>query len=64
MGIYRHLTAEELQATRTRLLSSLHERPTLPTSASSNTLSVQLQQRIEDLRRELVEVDREICHVS
>ncbi|WP_124961381.1 hypothetical protein [Variovorax beijingensis] len=52
MGIYRHLSVEELQATRSRLMASLHDRLASPTSAAHNGRSVQYQQNVAEIRKE------------
>ncbi|MGQ3055170.1 MAG: hypothetical protein ACT6S0_25560 [Roseateles sp.] len=62
MGIYRHLTVEQLEANRDKLLSSLTERLTKPTSIGFEGRNVQFNQRTDEIRRELeainVELDR------
>lgn len=60
MGIYRQSTAEELRAMRARLLASLHERLTEATSAGHNGRSAAFNQRPEDIRREIAEIDLEL----
>lgn len=60
MGIYRHLSVTELEATRTRLMASLHDRLTAPTSAAHNGRSVQYQQNVAEIRKELAAVSEEL----
>lgn len=60
MGIYRHLSDAELAAMRDRLLASLQQRLTAPTSASNNGRNVQYQQSAKDIRKELEQVIEEI----
>lgn len=52
MGIYRHFTDAELQATRPRLMASLQGRLTAPTLAAHNGRSVQYQQNIAKIRKD------------
>jgi hypothetical protein len=60
MGIYRHLSVSELQATRTRLMASLQDRLTTPTSAAHNGRSVQYQQNVAEIRKEIAAVSEEL----
>ena len=60
MGIYRNSSTEELHQLRARLFASLHERLTGPTSATVNGRGVQYQQRTDELRRELADIDAEL----
>lgn len=60
MGLYRHSTDQELQQLRAKLFASLHERLTGPTSATVNGRGVQYQQRTDELRRELADIDAEL----
>ena len=60
MGIYRHLTDAELQATRTRLMASLQDRLTAPTLAAHNGRSVQYQQNVAEIRKEIAAVSEEL----
>ncbi|WP_295545392.1 hypothetical protein [uncultured Pseudacidovorax sp.] len=60
MGLYRHSTDQELQQVRAKLFASLHDRLTGPTSATVNGRGVQYQQRTDELRRELADIDAEL----
>ena len=60
MGLYRNSTEHELRDLRATLFASLHERLTGPTSATVNGRSVQFQQRTEELRCELADIDAEL----
>ncbi len=60
MGIYRHHTVSELQAIRTRLMASLQDRLTTPTSAAHNGRSVQYQQPVAEIRKEIAAVSEEL----
>jgi len=60
MGIYRYLSVSELQATRTRLMASLQDRLTAPTSAAHNGRSVQYQQSVAEIRKEIAAVSEEL----
>ncbi|MBB3641163.1 hypothetical protein [Variovorax atrisoli] len=60
MGIYRHLSVSELQATRARLMASLQDRLTAPTSAAHNGRSVQYQQNVAEIRKEIAAVGEEL----
>lgn len=64
MGLYSHLTADELTALRSRLMAALHDRLTGPASAASNGRSVQYQNIIADIRKELADVNIEIARRS
>jgi len=60
MGIYRHLSVEELQATRTRLMASLHDRLASPTAAAHNGRSIQYQQDVAEIRKEIAALSEEL----
>lgn len=60
MGLYRTLSEQELNLLRRKLFVSLHERLTGPTSATVNGRGVQYQQRTDELRRELADIDAEL----
>jgi len=60
MGLYRYSTDQELQQLRARLFAALHERLTGPISATVNGRGIQYQQRTDELRRELADVDAEL----
>lgn len=60
MGIYSHLTEQELTALRTKLVASLTDRLTAPTSASNNGRAVAFQQRTDEIRREIEAVNAEL----
>lgn len=60
MGIYRHHTLSELQAIRTRLMASLQDRLTTPTTAAHNGRSVQYQQNVAEIRKEIGAVSEEL----
>lgn len=60
MGIYRHLTVEQLEANRDKLLSSLTERLTKPTSVGFEGRNVQFNQRTDEIRRELEAINTEL----
>lgn len=64
MGLYSHYTANELTALRDRLMASLHDRLTAPTAAASNGRSIQYQQSVEQIRKELADVNVEIARRS
>lgn len=64
MGIYSHLTDAELTATRAKLVASLTDRLTAPTSASTNGRAVAYQQRTEEIRREIDAINAELAHRS
>lgn len=61
MGLYRNSSEEELTQLRAKLFASLHERLNGPTSATVNGRGVQYQQRTDELRRELADIDAEIA---
>lgn len=61
MGTYSHLTNYALEELRDKLVDSLTQRLTSPTSASHNARSVAYQQRPEDLRREIAAINEEIA---
>ncbi len=60
MGIYRHLSVTELQATRIRLMASLQDQLTTPTTAAHNGRSVQYQQNVAEIRKEIAAVSEEL----
>ena len=60
MGIYSHLTNEQLTQKRDRLLDSLEQRLTGPTAASTQGRSVQYQQQTDAIRKELKDITGEI----
>lgn len=57
---YGHYTIAQLETLRDRLLTSLHDRLTAPTSAASTGRQVQYQQTPDEIRRELAAVNGEI----
>lgn len=61
MGIYSHFTESELASTRDKLVRSLTDRLTAPTSASHNGRSVAFQQRTDEIRREIEAVNDELA---
>lgn len=61
MGLYSHFTVTELTALRDRLMASLHDRLTAPTAAASNGRSIQYQQSVDQIRKELADVNVEIA---
>ena len=61
MGLYSHYTVNQLTALRDRLMASLHDRLTAPTAATSNGRSIQYQQNVEQIRKELADVNTEIA---
>ncbi|MFZ7309780.1 hypothetical protein [Comamonas jiangduensis] len=61
MGIYSHLTTEQLQAKRDTYLAALEARLTLPTSASGEGRSVQFGQAPADIERQLRAVNEELA---
>ena len=64
MGLYSHYSTPDLEALRQRLMASLHDRLTGPTSASSNGRSVQFQQQTDHIRKEAGEVATELARRS
>lgn len=60
MGIYRHYTEQQLTQMRDSLMTSLHQRLTGPTSASTGSRSVQFQQKTEEIRKELGLITEEL----
>lgn len=62
MGIYSHLTIPALEELRDKLVASLTQRLTAPTSASTNGRMVAFQQRTEEIRREIVAVNDELAN--
>lgn len=60
MGIYRHLTDEQLTQKRDRLLDSLEQRLTGPTAASAQGRSVQYGQQTDAIRKELEQINAEL----
>lgn len=60
MGIYRHLAVSELQTMRTRLMASLQDRLASPTSAAHNGRSVQYQQNVAEIRKEIAALSEEL----
>ncbi len=61
MGIYSHLTTEQLTAKRDRLLQALEDRLTQPTAAGSPSgRNTRYDQNPEQLRKELAEVTSEL----
>ena len=61
MGIYSHLANEQLTALRDKLVASLTDRLTAPTSASTNGRAVAFQQRTDEIRREIEAVNAELA---
>lgn len=61
MGLYSHFTVTELTALRDRLMASLHDRLTAPTAAASNGRSIQYQQSVDQIRKELADINVEIA---
>jgi hypothetical protein len=57
---YGHYTVAQLETLRDRLLASLHDRLTAPTSAAGAGRQVQYQQSPDAIRRELAEVNGEL----
>jgi hypothetical protein len=62
MGIYSHLTIQQLETQRAELSAALQRRLTQPSSASSNGRSISYQQQIADIRRELLAINAELAH--
>jgi hypothetical protein len=62
MGIYSHLTETALAELRDKLVASLTQRLTAPTSASTNGRMVAYQQRTEEIRREITAVNDELAN--
>lgn len=60
MGIYSHLSETQLAAMRDKLVTSLTERLTAPTSASTNGRAIAFQQRTAEIRREIEAVNDEM----
>lgn len=61
MGIYSHLSDEQLTTTRERLSQSLVDRLTAPTAAgSSSGRNVQYQQRTAEIERQITLINEEI----
>ena len=60
MGTYSHLSITELEALRVKLTTSLTDRLTSPTQASSNGRSVSYQQTTADIKREIESVNAEL----
>lgn len=61
MGIYSHLTTEQLTAKRDKLLQALEDRLTQPTAAgSASGRNARYDQNPDQLRKELAEVIAEI----
>jgi len=61
MGTYSHLSDEELTQLRTRLVTSLTDRLTGPSAASTNGRSIQYQQRTDEIRSEIADINRELA---
>lgn len=61
MGIYSHLTNEQLVAMRDKLVTSLTDRLTGPTSASTQGRAVAWQQRTDEIRREIQAINDELA---
>lgn len=61
MGLYSHLTTDELTALRGKLLASLTDRLTGPTSVGYQNRSVAYQQSTADIRRELAAIGDELA---
>lgn len=61
MGIYSHLTITELGSLRDRLIASLTDRLTAPTSAATGARNVAWQQRTTDIRREIEAINAELA---
>ena len=61
MGIYSHLTEPELIELRARLVASLTDRLTGPTSATTQSRAVAYQQRTAEIRREIEAVNDELA---
>ncbi len=61
MGIYSHLTEPELIELRARLVASLTDRLTGPTSATAQSRAVAYQQRTAEIRREIEAVNDELA---
>lgn len=61
MGLYSYYSTSDLEALRQRLMDSLHDRLTGPTSATSNGRSVQFQQQTDHIRKEAAEVAAELA---
>ena len=61
MGTYSHLTETALAELRDKLVASLTDRLTAPTSASTNGRAVAYQQRTEDIRREIAAINDELA---
>jgi hypothetical protein len=60
MGLYSHLADADLTALRDKLLAALHDRLTGPTGAGTSSRHVQYQQRPQDIRDQLAQVNAEI----
>lgn len=60
MGIYSHLSVEQLQAKRDKLMQALEARLTLPTSASEGGRSVQFNQDTTQIERQIQAIDEEL----
>ncbi|MGK3272386.1 hypothetical protein ACSLNH_01695 [Comamonas kerstersii] len=60
MGIYRHLSVEQLQAKRDKLMQALEARLTLPTSASGGGRSVQFNQDTTQIERQIQAIHEEL----
>lgn len=60
MGIYSHLSDDELQATRDQLMGSLQQRLIAPTSASYAGRSIQFAQQTADIKAEIEAIGIEL----
>lgn len=58
---YGHYTVSQLETLRDRLLASLHDRLTAPTSAAGTGRRVDYQQNPDQIRAELVAVNAELA---
>lgn len=61
MGLYSHFTAEQLTTERDALMAALRKRLIDPTAVSGHGRSVQFQQRTDDIRREIEDLNRELA---
>ncbi len=61
MGIYSHLTTEQLQAKRDTYLAALEARLTLPTTASGEGALGAVGQAPADIERQLRAVNEELA---
>lgn len=61
MGIYSHYSTDQLTALRDKLTAALHDRLINPTALAWGDRRTQYDQKTDDIRKEIAEVNAELA---